>query len=99
MKIQLDKKTIAKDLLGFAGVQVLTVVIGISHHYLLPHEKPIIREETKTIEECRNDVLYGAISALRNPVEQSRDETKLFRAYLIGTTTGPSGDSTIEIPV
>jgi len=100
MKIKISRKAIAKGLLGFIGVQTLTVVLGLCQKYIFPPIKPSLKEESKKISYCRSDILYGAISPLRNPVEPMRDENRVLSISLVGTTsattvtasTGPSGD-------
>lgn len=112
MKIKIGKKAIVKGLLGFIGVQTLTVVVGLCQKYIFPPIKPPLKEESKKISACRSDILYGAISPLRNPIEPMRDENRVLSILFVGTTsattvtasTGPSGDitildSTIDFPI
>ncbi len=112
MKIKIGRKTIAKGLLSFIGIQALAVVPGLCQKYIFPTIKPPLKEESKKISDCQNDILYGAIGPFRVPIEPMRDENGVLSISLVGTTsattmtasTGPSGDitildSTIDFPV
>lgn len=112
MKIKISRKAIARGLLGFIGIQTFTVAVGLCQKYIFPPIKPPLKEESKKISDCQSDILYGAISPLRNPIEPMRDENGVLSISLVGTTsattvtasTGPSGDitildSTIDFPI
>ena len=112
MKIKISRKAIARGLLGFIGVQTLAVVGGLCQKYIFPPIKQPLKEELKKISECQSDILYGAISPFRNPIEPMRDENRIVSIALVGTTsattgtasTSPSGDiaavdSTIDFPI
>lgn len=111
MKIKISRKAIAKGLLSFVGIQALTVVIGLYQKYIFPPIKLPLKEESKKISDCQDDVLYGAIRPFRIPIDPMRDEKKALSISLVGTTsvtatasTGSSGDiaiidSTIDFPI
>jgi len=112
MKIKIGRKTIAKGLLSFVGIQVLAVVPGLCQKYIFPTIKPPLEEESKKISDCQNDILYGLIGKFRIPIEPIRNENGVLSISLVGTTsastvtvsTGPSGDiaatdSSIDFPV
>ena len=85
-----EKKTGYRVIFGFVIAQILSVIVGLYQEYLLP--KPAPKENTKTIEECRNYFNYGAISLPLNlPAPKPY---RVIKVTLAGFGTGVSGDMT-----
>ncbi len=98
--MKIENKTGGKILLGYIGVQVLAVGVGLYHHYSQP-QIISFAATSEAIEYSWNDILYGAIRNphINHPISPAQSSPKEFKISLIGATTGTSGDCVLTIPI
>lgn len=101
MKRRLNEKMVAKGLLGFIVAQALAVSVGLYQRYFVFQRKAVNREEAKTISDCHNDILYGVIKLLQNPIKIADEKQGKLSISLIGTTSATltSASTTATAPM
>lgn len=81
-------KTFYKMMLGWVSLWCCAVVAT----YSVPKTEPAVKNDTvtKTIQECRDDVCYGAIRNIRLPIESasSKGGLKDFKIPLAALNSG-----------
>ncbi len=90
--MKMDKKIISKALLGFVGVQFLSVGVGLYRHYSSPQKGCVVwKREANGYHQ--DEIFYS--NPIQCPIGPIQHETKEFKAYIIGSTTGSSGDCAV----